>query len=349
MSDALKMTKLIVILITGMLIASSNLSPVSGHVGDSLTAWTSTPPTIDGMISPADEWDGAAQVSVFTGSYEGSVFYVMNDANNLYLALKVVDPTFHESDKMDVRFDNDHNAFLSHLDDHVRSTTTEFLDLHYHFQVGSWGILDSHIDGSGAAGTVDGTNFFEISHPLDSGDSYDFSLSAGDVVGFCLSYFNDGLVTSASNYPPNSRLKIYEQWLYGDIIIASPIAATIDVKPETLVLKGRAPWITAYIELPSDYDVMDIDVASLELSCDVTGGSNIYTAGVVLTAPSRVGDYDGDGVPDLMVMFDRLGLIQYLQASRPDPDGKFYDLPITITGRVSETTFEGTDTIRVQS
>jgi hypothetical protein len=59
--------------------------------------------------------------------------------------------------------------------------------------------------------------------------------------------------------------------------------------------------IFCYIELPIEYDPEDIDLRSLELS-----GVN----GSVLPKPFpgipwEVGDYDNDGIPDLMVTFDK--------------------------------------------
>lgn len=336
-------------LLVSMLIVAFNSTPASGHIGDVLTAWAITPPTIDGLISPANEWDNAAQVSVFTGSYAGSVFYVMNDEINLYLALKVVDSTFMDNDMVSVRFDNDHNGVTDVGDDKIFPTKNEFRDCHYRRPGPGWGApdslyIDGSSDGSSAAGRLNGANFFEVSHPLNSGDPYDFSLSAGDIVGFCLTYFDDGTAYGwCSVYPPSSRAAANQQLLYGDIMIASPVTSTIDVDPDTLNLVGNGPWITAYVELSSGYDVADIDVASIELSCDT------YTDWVDPDAPAEIGDYDGDGIPDLMVKFDRLALVDYLQTiDYSDADGKFYDLPIIITGTVAGTPFEGTDTIRVR-
>jgi hypothetical protein len=200
MKNKMITTIFMMFLLANMLILTFNAAPASGHIGDALTAWAITPPTIDGMISPADEWEGAAQVSVFTGSYSGSTFYVMNDKDNLYLALSVVDSTFTANDVVSVRFDNDHNGLLSHFDDKLYPTTTGFRDSYYNSALG-WLSDPYQVDGSSAAGILEGANFFEISHPLNSGDPYDFSLSEGDIVGFCLSYFNDGPCTGESVYP----------------------------------------------------------------------------------------------------------------------------------------------------
>jgi hypothetical protein len=45
-------------------------------------------------------------------------------------------------------------------------------------------------DGTGAASRVGNLNHFEIKHPLCSGDSLDFCLQPGDVVGFRLDYLD---------------------------------------------------------------------------------------------------------------------------------------------------------------
>ena len=222
-------TIFMMLFLINMLVVAFNPAPASGHMGDVLTAWAIIPPTIDGTISPADEWDEAAQVSVFTGPYADSIFYVMNDENNLYLALRVVDSTFTANDIVSVRFDNDHNGLLSSLDDKLYPTTTGFRDSYYNSALG-WLSDPYQVDGSSAAGILEGANFFEISHPLNSGDPYDFSLSEGDIVGFCLSYFNDGLCTGESVYPhQDSRLKVNQQYLYSDIMIAYSVEDPVEL------------------------------------------------------------------------------------------------------------------------
>ena len=63
---------------------------------------------------------------------------------------------------------------------------------------------------------------------------------------------------------------------------AGPITATVDIDPDTLNLKSKGKWITAYIELPSGYDVADIDVATVMLDDTVPAESR----------PSQLGDRD---------------------------------------------------------
>ncbi|MBI5075871.1 MAG: hypothetical protein HZB62_11995 [Nitrospirae bacterium] len=107
------------------------------------------------------------------------------------------------------------------------------------------------------------------------------------------------------------------------------ITATIDFDPNTLNQKSQGNWVTVYIELPAGYNVDDIDMSSLRL-----GGSI-----PAVTWPYALGDYDHDGIPDLMVKFDRNAVITLL------PNGTH--VPVHVTGRVGATTFEGVDYIRV--
>ena len=121
-----------------------------------------------------------------------------------------------------------------------------------------------------------------------------------------------------------------------------PITATVDVKPDTLNLKSNGEWITVYIELPEGYNVSDIDASSILLN---------DTIPVDLSAPTSVGDYDGDGIPDLVVKFDRAEVISYVQNNVNMTqliEERSMTITLTITsGLNDETSFEGSDTIRV--
>jgi len=119
----------------------------------------------------------------------------------------------------------------------------------------------------------------------------------------------------------------------------APIPAAIDIDPDTLNLKSNGEWITAYIELPEGYDVSDIEVNSIQVNDAIP---------IDVEAPATVGDYDLDSVPDLMVKFDRASIIELLDANDYSEDtGKSCFATLTITGTVLDTTFEGSDTIKV--
>lgn len=115
--------------------------------------------------------------------------------------------------------------------------------------------------------------------------------------------------------------------------------AEIEIAPHTLNLKSNGEWITAYIELPEGHDVNDIDVNSILLN---------ETIPVDAEAPTEVGDYDLDVVPDLMIKFDRAMVIDWIGAADYGEDtGKYYEMNLTIMGTVAGTQFSGTDKIKV--
>ncbi len=120
----------------------------------------------------------------------------------------------------------------------------------------------------------------------------------------------------------------------GEIFLAKPVVttiqATVDFDPNTLNLRCKGKWVTAYIELPAEYDVSDIDVTTVLVQ-------GVITAAV---SPTNVGDFDGDGVPDLMVKFDRAALQSLVSVGE--------SVEVTISGTLADgTDFQGTDTIRV--
>ncbi|MGQ9538334.1 MAG: sugar-binding protein [Candidatus Bathycorpusculaceae bacterium] len=93
---------------------------VMAHSGIVLSAWTWRGPSIDGAIGE-EEWSAAAKVdfnivnaSAPDGTYNGTM-YVMNDHDNLYLAVKITDDDFgNDGSTFDVLFflfDNDNSGF----------------------------------------------------------------------------------------------------------------------------------------------------------------------------------------------------------------------------------------------
>jgi hypothetical protein len=111
--------------------------------------------------------------------------------------------------------------------------------------------------------------------------------------------------------------------------------AMADIDPDTLNLKSKGNWITGYIELPEGYNVVDINASSIMLN---------GTIPVDPSAPKAIGDYDRDGVPDLMVKFDRTS-VQSLILYRHITSGS---VVLTLSGKLNDgTSFEGSDTIKV--
>ena len=106
------------------------------------------------------------------------------------------------------------------------------------------------------------------------------------------------------------------------------ITAAVDVKPDTLKLGSKGNWIKAYIELPQGYVVSDIEVSTVKLNGEVEA----------LLHPTKIGDYDGDSIPDLMVSFNRAEVIALAGIG---------EATLTVTGEVNGIPFEGSDTIRI--
>jgi hypothetical protein len=110
------------------------------------------------------------------------------------------------------------------------------------------------------------------------------------------------------------------------------LPAILDFDPDTLNLKSKGQWVTAYIELPAGHgcDVSQIKLSSLTLNGQVQAE----------TKPTAIGDYDKDGIPDLMVKFDRSAV----QSILPVGD----KVEVTIGGTLNDgRQFEGKDTVKV--
>jgi len=123
---------------------------------------------------------------------------------------------------------------------------------------------------------------------------------------------------------------------------AGPVLnATVDVNPHALNLRSRGRWITTYIELPEDYDVSDINVSTILLNDSIPAEVH----------PVGIGDYDDDGVPDLMVKFDRAELTSYILTNVDITklfEEWFMTITLTITGELYDgTQFQGSTTIKI--
>ena len=115
---------------------------------------------------------------------------------------------------------------------------------------------------------------------------------------------------------------------HGEFVLQT--ATTIDFDPDTLNLKSKGKVVTVYIELPVGYDVSQIEASSIMLNGQVEAE----------TKPTEIGDYDDDGIPDLMIKFDRATVQSILEVGD--------EVEIVVTGELTDgTPFEGSDTIRV--
>ena len=172
------------------------VSSAAGHSGTTLSAFGT--PVVDGVLA-AGEWDGAARIDFSArvpsndggGTTPGSLF-VMNDAANLYFAVRVSRPGAPRGSFL-VEFDNDHDAVLLEQGDDgfVANPGSFFADFFRTTEPPCpagfiCGLLDTQLGGTadGLSATGSGTFVYEVSKPLDSADdAHDISLVAGDTVG----------------------------------------------------------------------------------------------------------------------------------------------------------------------
>lgn len=109
------------------------------------------------------------------------------------------------------------------------------------------------------------------------------------------------------------------------------IPSTIDINPDTLNTKSNGKWITSYIELPTGFDVSDIDISTILLNNKVLAEKH----------PTNIGDYNNDDIPDLMVKFNRQDVQDILEQGN--------NVEIIVSGELSNVVkFEGSDHIRVK-
>lgn len=117
--------------------------------------------------------------------------------------------------------------------------------------------------------------------------------------------------------------------------VLSVLGANIAIEPSTLDLGSAAAEksITAYIELPKDYNPKAIDISTVYLMKDIPAWER----------PTDIVDHDQDGIYELMVKFDRQLVIDYLE-STGQLEG---EVSLVLTGAVDGKPFEGGDTIVV--
>ena len=123
-------------------------------------------------------------------------------------------------------------------------------------------------------------------------------------------------------------------------IIDPPLLAKVNIEPGTFNLRSSGKWITCYIELPEGYNVADINVSTVKMS--KVDGTEVNIPEEL--KPTEIGDYDDDydddGIPDLMVRFDRADVGNFLAPAD--------QVELSITGELTYgTPFEGIGTIRV--
>jgi hypothetical protein len=99
------------------------------------------------------------------------------------------------------------------------------------------------------------------------------------------------------------------------------IEVTCDFDPNKLNLKSKGKYVTVYIEITKGYDVYDIIPEEILL--------NEFLH--IETKPITIADYNLNSIPDLMVKFNRSGVINFILEIGPTQlwevsiTGKLYD------------------------
>jgi len=152
------------------------------------------------------------------------------------------------------------------------------------------------------------------------------------------------LITFEAKAEGDTILDLFDSNIYtsdGFVTILPPVVtATIDIDPDTLNLKSKGEWITAYVELPEGCNVSDIDRTTILLNDTIP----VDPFWVDKPLESVIGDYDNDTVPDLMVKFNRTAVSEYIL----NHNITYGNVTLTITGEVAGTPSEGSDIIRVR-
>lgn len=152
---------------------------------------------------------------------------------------------------------------------------------------------------------------------------------------------NNRYVTSTAVFHNSLFVGTWNQ-VEGCEIWATPVPVVqvaLNIDPDSINLKSNGQWITCYIELPTDYDPDNIDLSTILIN---------RTIPVDMLGSTRIEDHDVNGVPDLMVKFNRAEVISWLSIRDFGEDtGKSTEIILQVTGLVEGIAFEGFDIVRV--
>lgn len=158
---------------------------------------------------------------------------------------------------------------------------------------------------------VDSTTISMDGNLLQKGDIVDMRyLSLGEHSVIAAAY------DRAGNYNSTSR-----------IFKIKPLPAIVELSPKTLNINSSGNWITGLIEVPN-YSADMINAAMVRLN--ETIHAEIH--------PTSAGDYNNNGVSDLVVKFNRSEVQRIVTKG---------DITLYITGKVNDAAFSGNTSIRV--
>ncbi len=281
--------------------------------------------TINGVMSPG-EWDNAAKVDFLAnlpGSGGGTIpatMYVMNDELNLYIAIKIAQPSFGPRMAFSVAFDNNNNGILNDGEDVIMMVAGDghlpelpaippkFED-DYGFTTagGIWTSSTDSVQNISGSANYDGTvTIVEMSHLLCSKDPQDICLAPGSTVGFraALSLYGTAptgvFVMGALPTPPRVDTLVPASG-FGQIVIPQVIVpgVTIDIKPgssdNSINMKSQGKIPVAILSTPTWSAPANVESASLTFGHDGTETRAAFCNGDQ--------DVNNDGIPDLVCHF----------------------------------------------
>lgn len=186
------------------------------------SAWASREPTIDGNIED-DEWASAHKVT-FNSKYGESTIYVMNDATNLYFALKIRDTNLGDIigqfDQVVIDFHlPDDGSPYGAGDDLIGCAPPRSFDDSHNLGNDVFS-ADRQVDGECAVTRIGNFNHFELRHPFNSGDPQDIALGYGQSVAVRFVIFDEGRV--ADVFPKTTDARNPNTGTWASIRIASP-------------------------------------------------------------------------------------------------------------------------------
>lgn len=243
---------------------------------------------IDGVQAPG-EWNPAGNVN-FTvnraaehgGGTVPATLYVMNDATNLYIAVKVDNASVAASTAA-VFFDGDHdNSTAENGEDIIRVDPLGFFLDRFYRQGEVTDTADGGTsDGDERDGDGPGYSFYEFSHPLDSADNaHDFSLRPPMRIGFRLRFQHCaaiGSCASSSSYPLSQLAEIV-------------IVTGNRVPPDTQVTSGPAEGSGSNKTNPTfQFTGTDDVLQPTELTFECKTDADAWEA---CTSPKRLVDVD---------------------------------------------------------
>ena len=115
-----------------------------------------------------------------------------------------------------------------------------------------------------------------------------------------------------------------------ELSVMDVVPISFELTPGTLNLRSMGRWVTGYLEPTAPYTAADIDTPTVILNDAIP---------VDGSGPTEIGDYDGDGIPDLMLKFERVAVELELDAGD--------NVAVVVTGTMAGHYFIGTDHIRV--